>query len=96
MPQSDQGRSVAGSIALIVIGFLIFVPSGLCTGVMAIGPLVYSVLHPSQNNGDLSMLPVALTIGLPFVTLGGVMIYAGVSRMRAKKKLPDNTPDQFL
>jgi membrane protein implicated in regulation of membrane protease activity len=80
---------MAGSVALIVIGLLIFIPSGLCTGIMVGAPIVQAILHPSYSAGALGMLPIALMFGLPFVTVGAIMIYRGISRIRERHKAAD-------
>ncbi len=88
MPQPDQKPSLAGGIALVVLGLVILVPSGLCTGVFAFGPLIASILHPASpeipQNGAWQMLPLALLIGAPFLFLGGAVLYAGIRHLRAR------------
>ena len=86
MSEIKRSFSLAGSIALIVIGLLILIPSCLCTGLVAIVPLVQMLTHPGYGGAPLTTLPVALTFGLPFIVGGAVMIYQGVSRIRANRR----------
>jgi hypothetical protein len=89
MAKPERESSLVGSIALIVIGLLIFIPSGLCTGVGVISSLMEAMSHPNGAAGAFGFLPVALIFGLPFVFGGGAMIYHGVSRIRARNRLSD-------
>lgn len=66
-------RSRAGAIALICIGLLILVPSGLCTVIVG-GMSVY----------DQSLLALALVYGtLPILVGAGLLIW-GVARYRRR------------
>lgn len=77
---SDAKPSKAVSVALIVVGLVILIPSGLCTGVMIVGTLV-------ESAGDfISMLPTVLIVGGPFVLGGGLLVYAGIRRIKAARK----------
>ena len=87
MAQPEREFSPVGSVALIVIGLVIFIPSGLCTGVGVIMPLAEAISRPNGAMGAFGVLPVVLAFGLPFVLGGGAMIYHGVSRLRARNKL---------
>jgi hypothetical protein len=86
MPQPDSGYSLFGAIALVVVGLVIFIPSGLCTGVMSLGPLIQFYLHPPSQGNPLDILPMVLVIGGPFVVLGFTMIWNGVKRILAIKR----------
>ena len=72
-------RNVAGGIALLVLGLVILVPSGLCTGIMAIGAIVSMIRYPASG---MSLLPTALIFGGPFVAGGGALVWEGVKRLR--------------
>ncbi len=78
MTEQGPRRNVAGGIALLVLGLVILVPSGLCTGVMAIGAIV-SMFRYSAAVG---MLPMALIFGGPFVAAGGALVWQGIKRLR--------------
>jgi len=79
MPEPVK-RSVAGGIALLVIGLVILIPSGLCTGVMA-GDAIFSLFTPSGSAG-LGLLMPALIFGGPFVAGGGALVWEGIKRLR--------------
>ena len=89
MSRSDSGYSWSGAIALIVIGLVIFVPSGLCTGIMALGPIIESLLHPSGGGMEFGIVPIALMVGGPFVIGGGAMIWVGVRRILTIRREAD-------
>jgi NADH:ubiquinone oxidoreductase subunit 5 (subunit L)/multisubunit Na+/H+ antiporter MnhA subunit len=81
MPDPDRRPSLPATIALIVIGLLILVPSGLCTGFFTIYPIVSAIF---DRSGSISadMFSLALLIGGPFIILGGFMVWRGVKRLR--------------
>ncbi len=64
-----------GAIALVVIGLLLLVPSGLCTGVFGVAMITEA---PRSSVIDaLNTLAIALVVGGPFIVGGAVLIYAG-------------------
>lgn len=73
----SPGR-MAGGMALIVIGLLILIPSGLCTA--AFGGL--SLFEMATSSTGLSVLPEALMIGGPFILIGFVLFRVGVNMRR--------------
>jgi hypothetical protein len=79
-PRPDQKPNLALSIAILVIGLLILVPSGLCTGIFTIYPIIQSFTTP--HGGDLGFVQLALVIGGPFVLLGGFLVWLAISRLR--------------
>lgn len=87
MPQPDQRPSLAGGIALVVLGLVILVPSGLCTSVFAFGPIIEAMLHPQRYayNSSSPDLILAFIFGGPFILLGGAMLYFGIRRLRARR-----------
>ncbi|MBI3677576.1 MAG: hypothetical protein HY243_13270 [Proteobacteria bacterium] len=67
------------SLVLFIIGLLILVPSGLCTG---IGGIV--ALFGNDNVQDaLAMLLMVLIYGAVPVAIGAVLVYAG---LKARKR----------
>jgi len=82
MSQPDSGLSIVVTIALIVIGALIFIPSGLCTGVFMFGPMIMSLLRPGSGAVESGLAGLALIIGGPFVAVGGIMLWFGIRRAR--------------
>ena len=73
MPQ-DNSESPGCAIALIVIGLLVLVPSGLCTAVMGFS--------------SWDSLAVALSIGGPFIVVGGGLVLGGIAWLRSVDKAP--------
>lgn len=81
--QSARPRySAAGTAALMIIGLLILVPSGLCTGIFGGGAVLDAIVHPENIGDSVSMIGAALVFGGPFVAVGGVLVWLGVKRMR--------------
>jgi hypothetical protein len=74
-PVPSHGPTIGGAIALIVMGLVVFVPSGLCTGIFFFLPLT----QPGNN----APFFLALGIGGPFVVGGAVMLWYGFEGMRA-------------
>jgi hypothetical protein len=73
------GRMIGG-MALIVIGLLILIPSGLCTAVFGLGSLWDTM---SGHSTGLDILPEALMIGVPFMLIGYLLFHFG-RRLRTK------------
>jgi len=79
MPETHpQRRFGLWPLALVLIGLLILIPSGLCTA-------VFGVAAVSDRTGMLSNLLMVLLVGGPVIAIGAVMIYAGVKLFREKK-----------
>jgi len=75
-PQQSKPRWNAVSIAIFVIGLLILIPSGLCTGLgllFALSP--YGI-------ADRSMVGLILTIGGLPILIGAALVYAGLKSRR--------------
>jgi len=82
-PDQTPGPSIPGAIALIVVGLVIFVPTGLCTGVLLFGPFVEALVQPhSTFSSEFSIVP--LVIGGPFVFAGGYLIWRGARTILAR------------
>ena len=73
--------SIFEPIALIVVGLLIFIPSGLCTGALSIAPMIPALSNPKDSLGA-AFAPIALIIGGPFVLGGGALLWLGVKNLR--------------
>jgi len=78
MPQAKT-ESAGCAIALVVIGLLILIPSGLCTTLVA---------SASSWNG----FGLALSIGGPFILFGGGLMLFGIWRLRKMDKGPPDEP----
>lgn len=82
---SEQKPSLAGAIALIVIGLVVLVPSGLCTGAVGLLPLIQAIQNPRYGAAAFGSLPIALIFGGPFILGGGAMVWRGIARLRAAR-----------
>ena len=83
-PSAKRQYNAAGTAALLIIGLLFLLPSGLCTGIFGGGAIVDALLHPANVRDSLSILLMAAVIGGPFIAIGGVMVWFGVKRMRGR------------
>jgi hypothetical protein len=82
MSQSEPPRRrwTGAAVALVVIGLLFLVPSGLCTGFFGIMAVVGAFQQP--ENSSFSELGPVLGIGAPFILVGIVLLRVG---LRARK-----------
>ena len=83
-PSAKPKYSAAGTAALMIIGLLFLIPSGLCTGIFGGGAVIDAIVHPENLSDSVSMIGAALVFGGPFVAIGGVLVWLGVKRMRAR------------
>lgn len=83
-PSLKRQYNAAGTAALLIVGLLFLIPSGLCTGIFGGGALLDGVLHPSNIRDSLSVLLMATVLGGPFIAIGGVMVWFGVKRIRGR------------
>jgi hypothetical protein len=84
MSEPDQnlpppGRMIGG-MALIVIGLLILIPSGLCTAVMG----GMSIVEMFSSSTGLDILPEVLMVGVPFILIGFILFRVGVNLRRPR------------
>lgn len=78
--------SPGGIAALIVIGLLLLVPSGLCSGAMGVMAIWAAVTQPGNGGDALSILPMIAIVGGPFIVGGGAMLLTGIRRARANRR----------
>lgn len=84
-PEPPKPRySAAGTAALMIIGLLFLIPSGLCTGIMGGGAVIDALVHPENISDSVSMLVMVAIVGGPFVALGAVLVWFGVKRIRSR------------
>jgi hypothetical protein len=62
------------SVTLLVIGLLILIPSGLCTGIFGVGAL-YDMFTSSSNEGFSILLEALMLGGIP-LAIGAALVYA--------------------
>lgn len=88
MHPPEQRPSRYGTVALIVVGLVILIPSGLCTGIVALGPLFSAIINAQGFGqgivGMMSTLPIALLFGGPFIAAGAAIVRTGMKRMRER------------
>jgi hypothetical protein len=75
-PKNSRLHWTVASVALLVIGLLIVVPSGLCT---ALG-LTYVI--STQRGGDVSMAMMIVTMGGIPLAFGTALIFIGLKVRR--------------
>jgi hypothetical protein len=81
MPEPER-RGGCAAIALIVVGLLILIPSGLCTAYLTVFTLLGAMSQRgSPVIGDAGMV---LAIGGPVVAVGGVLTWLGFRMMRRR------------
>jgi hypothetical protein len=83
MSEKPRPGLISG-IALLAIGLVILIPSGLCTGIFGGGALLDAIMYPGSGGDSASILGMALVFGGPFVVLGAFLVRLGVRRLRAK------------
>jgi len=79
---SPPTGTLGGTIVLLVLGLLVLVPSGLCTGYFGIAG-VAAALDPHDPGYGVVFIISALIIGGPFVAGGIAMLWIGIKRWRA-------------
>lgn len=84
MPQPEGRPSLFGALAILVVGLVILVPSGLCTGGIILSALLQVVTRYRFDSTQIMIL-VALAVGGPFVLGGSALILTGVRRLRARR-----------
>lgn len=84
MPEPDRKRGGrAGAIAVLVIGLLILIPSGLCTGIFTIYTIMMA-FNTSHHGSAADFFGLVLTFGGPFVLIGGLLTWLGVRMLRRR------------
>ena len=70
-PEAPRRHWTAGAVALVVLGLLILIPSGLCTATMGVTSII-AMFTPNVSGlvGGVMLLIMTLVIGGPFVALG--------------------------
>ena len=77
--------TLAGTIVLLVLGLVVLVPSGLCTGYFGIAGAMAMLGPSSPDQGyGILFLGAALILGGPFVIGGIAMLWVGIRRLRTR------------
>jgi hypothetical protein len=82
-PAPEHTGSIVRAIALLIVGLVVFVPSGLCTGFFFFTPFVQAFEHPRQGNNEFGLSGIALIVGGPFVAGGISILWYGAKEMIA-------------
>jgi hypothetical protein len=83
-PSPRPAGNIAGAVAMVIIGLVIFIPSGLCTGIIGGGALIAMFVN-SRNSDSIFLLIMPLAVGGPFVAGGFALIWYGVKRLRGRR-----------
>ena len=81
-PPEKPSYSAGGTAALMIIGLLFLVPSGLCTGILGGGAIIDAFVNPENIGDSASMIVMVAIVGGPFVAFGAVLVWLSVKRMR--------------
>lgn len=87
-PAPERIYSSGGIAALIVIGLLLLIPSGLCSGALGVMAIWASITQPGNTGDAISTLPMVVIVGGPFIIGGGAMVITGIRRARANRRNP--------
>ena len=83
-PGANTGHSLGArrgcGLALFILGVLVLVPSGLCSGI-----LLLSVLSGSLRD-VLGGAWMVLLIGGPFILVGGALVFVGLRWRKSTKQ----------
>jgi len=86
MSQPDPSRAprhnAKVTAALLIVGLLILVPSGLCTGIFGGSALIDMLSHPRGEDYSSGILLTAFIVGTPFIAIGGTLLWLAIRRMR--------------
>jgi hypothetical protein len=82
-PVAKPRYSAGGTAALLIIGLLILVPSGLCTGIMGVASVADIISHPEAGGYGPGILSASIIVGGPFIAVGATLVWLAIRRMRA-------------
>ncbi len=85
LPTKPKPPHTVFGIALMVLGLLILVPSGLCSGVFGAGALVSAIFNPTEAGDAAGTLMMVLIVGGIPMAIGAGLTYLG----NALRKNPD-------
>ena len=76
-PERTGPRWTAISIALLILGLLILIPSGLCTALLG-----GSIIVEGLPSGDLSGIPIVVLYGGPPIAMGAALVWVAFKARR--------------
>jgi hypothetical protein len=77
-PKKSPGLAAVG-VAIVVIGLLILVPSGLCTAVLGL-----AIIGSAVQSGQWGDLGLVVEIGIIPIVVGAGATWAGIRILRGK------------
>ena len=80
-PAQKPRYRTGGAVALLAIGLLFLIPSGLCTGIVGGGALLNALLYSHATRAQISMIFTAVLVGGPFIAAGFAMVWIGAKRL---------------
>ncbi len=84
-PETPSRRWTAGAVALVVLGLLILIPSGLCTATMGVTSIIgMFTQNDGGAGGGFMLLVMTVVLGGPFVGLGIGLIFIGLRERKQK------------
>jgi len=83
-PSTSNGQRGCWAVALIILGGLIALLSGLCTGASILGGVIDVINGDATMTQALGPITPFLLIGLPFLTGGVALIVWGIRIQRRK------------
>jgi hypothetical protein len=86
-PPPDTPPSASGgcaAVALIVIGAVILLPTGLCTAILGAGAVIEMFNSPQNLGADLSDMGVYAFMIAVAAAIGFILIRAGLAMRRRK------------
>ncbi|MGH6870097.1 MAG: hypothetical protein ACREHE_01210 [Rhizomicrobium sp.] len=77
-PPPRKPQWTVWALTLFVIGLLILIPSGLCTGVFGVAG-IYDAVTSGSGSDSAGFFMEALMVGGPFIAVGIGLVMAGLS-----------------
>jgi hypothetical protein len=79
--EQPKTGTLGGTIVLIVLGLLVLIPSGICTGVFGLTGLDMMNKPDPQGYGGFFLIAAPI-VGGPFIIAGAAMLWIGIRRWR--------------
>src|SRR5258706_13734196 len=85
-PSGAPRHNAQVTAALLIVGLLILIPSGLCTSLFGGSALIDMLSHPRGEDYASGILLTAFIVGTPFIAIGGALLWLVVERIREKAR----------